>query len=129
MGERGDIVRTMQRAMNGKPRELGRVPARRGTHAIIGRWVGKGMADELHDKGYLVVDGIDGKAHYVALPPRVELEQYPVGAVVEGERFSRRSRGRQEHHRARGRWPVPHRPSLGDGHGPGHAYARPQGGG
>ncbi|MGU5706839.1 DUF3363 domain-containing protein [Aeromonas hydrophila] len=26
---------------------------------------------------------MDGKAHYVALPPRSELEQYPTGAVVE----------------------------------------------
>lgn len=51
--------------------------------AIVGRVVGKGLADELHDKGYLVIDGADGKAHYVALPPRAELEQYPVGAVVE----------------------------------------------
>ena len=34
-------------------------------------------------KGYLIVDGTDGKAHYVALPPRSELEQYPTGAVVE----------------------------------------------
>lgn len=37
----------------------------------------------LYDKGYLIVDGTDGKAHYVALPPRTELEQYPTGAVVE----------------------------------------------
>ena len=44
---------------------------------------GKGLADELYDKGYLIVDGTDGKAHYVALPPRSELEQYPTGAVVE----------------------------------------------
>jgi type IV secretory pathway VirD2 relaxase len=83
MGERGDIIRTMQRAMNGKQRELAVFQPGEEGRAIIGRVVGKGLADELHDKGYLVVDGIDGKAHYVALPPRVELEQYPVGAVVE----------------------------------------------
>lgn len=41
------------------------------------------MADELSDKGYLVIHGIDGKAHYVGLPPRSELEHYPTGAVVE----------------------------------------------
>ncbi|EQD36781.1 hypothetical protein B1B_16400 [mine drainage metagenome] len=41
------------------------------------------MADELHDRGYLVIDGIDGKAHYVVLNAKVELEQYPVGSVVE----------------------------------------------
>jgi len=37
--------------------------------------------------GYLVIDSIDGKAHYVALPPKSELEQYPMGAVVEVKRF------------------------------------------
>ena len=31
----------------------------------------------------MIVDGTDGKVHYVALPPRAELEQYPTGAVVE----------------------------------------------
>jgi hypothetical protein len=41
------------------------------------------MADELYDRGYLVVDGTDGKAHYIALNAKVELEQYPVGSVVE----------------------------------------------
>jgi hypothetical protein len=41
------------------------------------------LADELYGKGYLVVDGIDGKVHYVALPAGTERERYPVGTVVE----------------------------------------------
>ncbi|WP_175873608.1 hypothetical protein [Burkholderia sp. BCC0397] len=28
--------------------------------------------DELYDEGYRVADGADGKAHYVAMPPRAE---------------------------------------------------------
>ncbi|SDM62007.1 Type IV secretory pathway, VirD2 components (relaxase) [Oryzisolibacter propanilivorax] len=87
MGERGDIIRTLQRAMGGKQRELAVFQpgqeSRGSGHAIIGRVAGKGLADDLYDRGYLVVDGMDGKAHYVALPPRTELAQYPVGAVVE----------------------------------------------
>nr|WP_319565661.1 relaxase/mobilization nuclease and DUF3363 domain-containing protein [uncultured Rhodoferax sp.] len=83
MGERGDIIRTMQRAMSGKQRDLAVFQPGEGSRAIVGQVVGKGLADELHDKGYLVIDGIDGKAHYVALPPRSELELYPTGAVVE----------------------------------------------
>lgn len=83
MGERGDIIRTMQRAMSGKQRELAVFQPGEDGHVIVGRVAGKGLADELYDKGYLIVDGTDGKAHYVALPPRSELEQYPVGAVVE----------------------------------------------
>lgn len=83
MGERGDIIRTMQRAMSGKQRDLAVFQSGEDGRAIVGRVVGKGLADELHDKGYLIVDGTDGKAHYVALPPQSELEQYPTGAVVE----------------------------------------------
>ena len=82
MGERGDIIRTMQRAMSGTQRDLAMFQPGEDGRAIVGRVVGKGLADELHDKGYLIVDGTDGKAHYVALPPRSELEQYPTGAVV-----------------------------------------------
>ena len=83
MGERGDIIRTMQRAMNGKQRDLAVFQLGENGHSIVGRVAGKGLADELYDKGYLVVDGIDGKAHYVALPAKTELAQYPIGAVVE----------------------------------------------
>ncbi|RIZ35912.1 type VI secretion protein [Pseudomonas aeruginosa] len=87
MGERGDIIRTMQRAMGGRQRELavfkpGQEDGGNG-RIIVGRVVGKGLADELYDRGYLVIDGVDGKAHYVALPPRTELEQYQAGAIVE----------------------------------------------
>ncbi|HBP4632927.1 TPA: DUF3363 domain-containing protein [Pseudomonas aeruginosa] len=83
MGERGDIIRTMQRAMGGAQRELAVFEPGNHARPILGRVATKGLADELYDKGYLIVDGTDGKAHYVALPPRTELEQYPRGAVVE----------------------------------------------
>ena len=83
MGERGDIIRTMQRAMSGKQRELAVFQPGADGHTIVGRVAAKGLADELYDKGYLVIDGTDGKAHYVALPPRSGLEQYPTDAVVE----------------------------------------------
>lgn len=83
MGERGDIIRTMQRAMGGTQRELAVYEPGGNTRPVIGRVIAKGLADELYDKGYLIVDGTDGKAHYVALPPRSELERYPTGSIVE----------------------------------------------
>jgi type IV secretory pathway VirD2 relaxase len=83
MGERGDIVRTMQRAMGGVLRDLAVFEPGENVRPVIGRVVAKGMADELYDRGYLVIDGIDGKAHYVALNAKAELGHYPVGAVVE----------------------------------------------
>ncbi|MBO9355681.1 DUF3363 domain-containing protein [Bordetella petrii] len=83
LGERGDIVRTMQRAMGSQQREMAVFEPGEAARPVVGRVAAKGLSDELYDKGYLVVDGIDGKAHYVALPARAELEHYPVGAVVE----------------------------------------------
>jgi type IV secretory pathway VirD2 relaxase len=83
MGERGDIVRTLQRAMSGVKRELAVFEASDHAPPVIGRVLSKGLADELYDRGYLVVDGTDGKAHYVPLPAKVELKEYPVGALVE----------------------------------------------
>ncbi|HEH8398693.1 TPA: relaxase/mobilization nuclease and DUF3363 domain-containing protein [Pseudomonas aeruginosa] len=83
LGERGDIIRTMQRAMSGQPRELAVFEPGEDGRTVIGRVSAKGLADELHDRGYLVIDGVDGKAHYVALNARDELANYPTGAVVE----------------------------------------------
>ncbi|WP_454710803.1 DUF3363 domain-containing protein [Cupriavidus nantongensis] len=83
LGERGDIIRTMQRAMSGQPRELAVFEPGNDGRTVIGRVAAKGLADELHDRGYLVIDGVDGKAHYVALNARDELASYPTGAVVE----------------------------------------------
>lgn len=83
LDERGDIIRTMQRAMSGQPRELAVFEPGEDGRTIVGRVAAKGLADELHDRGYLVIDGVDGKAHYVALNARDQLANYPMGAVVE----------------------------------------------
>ncbi|MBC9250966.1 type VI secretion protein [Pseudomonas alcaligenes] len=83
LGERGDIIRTMQRAMSGQPRDLAVFEPGEEGRAVIGRVAAKGMADELRDRAYLVIDGVDGKAHYVALTARAELANYPAGSVVE----------------------------------------------
>lgn len=83
MGERGDIVRTMRRALGGVQRELTVFNPTAGSRAVIGRVAGKGLADELHDRGYLVVDGIDGRAHYVVLGAGADLIQFPVGVIVQ----------------------------------------------
>lgn len=83
LGERGDIVRTMQRAMSGQQRELSVFEPGEGSRIVTGRVAAKGLGGELHDRGYLVIDGTDGKAHYVALHARDELAVYPTGTVVE----------------------------------------------
>lgn len=83
LGERGDIMRTMQRAKGGQPRELMVFEPGGDAGTVVGGVAAKGLADELHDRGYLVVDGTDGKAHYVTLNARDELANYSMGSVVE----------------------------------------------
>lgn len=51
--------------------------------SVVGRIAAKGLADELQDRGYLVIDGLDGRAHYAALPTHAALADYPIGGIVE----------------------------------------------
>jgi type IV secretory pathway VirD2 relaxase len=84
LGERGDILRAMHKAMKGEQREL--VMDTGPTVPVIGRIAAKGLTDELHDQGYLVVDGVDGRAHYVKLPKGADLadlQGLPMGGIVE----------------------------------------------
>ena len=83
LGERGDIIRTIQRAMRGEQRELAVFEPADNGRTIDGRVSTKGLADELHERGYLIIDSVDGKAYYVELNVRDDLANYPTGAVVE----------------------------------------------
>ena len=80
MGERGDILRAMQKSLKGQQRECLIEPNEAMT--VVGRIAAKGLADELNDRGYLVVDGIDGRAHYLKLPVGTNLSELPVGGIV-----------------------------------------------
>lgn len=84
MGERGDIIRTLNREL----REAGihRPPQ---THAlfdpaqdqtIIGRVIATGLSDEHRDRRYLVIDGIDGHSHYADIGE--DKQAFPTGSIV-----------------------------------------------
>ena len=75
MGERGDIIKTMHRdlAAAGIHRPAGDhviFDGQAGTARVIGRLVAEGVSDELHDRRYVIVDGIDGRTHYADLGVR-----------------------------------------------------------
>ena len=82
MGERGDIIRRMQRALGAERRELATFGNTELPESVTGRLAAKGIADPLHDRGYLIVDGIDGRGCHVVIPPRVDLGGLLVGAIV-----------------------------------------------
>ncbi|MEQ8778692.1 MAG: relaxase/mobilization nuclease and DUF3363 domain-containing protein [Roseibium album] len=88
-GERGDIIRTMHRGLKAVGLDAGASdyaifdPADPRSTIIIGRIVDRGLQDELNEGHYLLVDGADGRVHHVALDPRQDMEDLPLGAVVE----------------------------------------------
>src|SRR3569623_1560049 len=88
LGERGDIIRTMQRELTARtlPRPwIGRSLFGAGEtepKPVVGRVIARGLADEHRDRHYLLVDGVDGHAHYVDIGRGDAVAPIPEGAIV-----------------------------------------------
>ncbi|WP_454883456.1 relaxase/mobilization nuclease RlxS [Sphingomonas oryzagri] len=88
LSERGDIIRTMQREMTARALEREGVGTRihagpePGSAPILGRVIMRGLEDEHRDRHFVLVDGIDGQVHYVALGKGEAIEPTPEGSVV-----------------------------------------------
>jgi len=86
MGERGDIIRTMQRAMTRKAPERLLAdfavydPAEGVAAPIVGKVIERGLADEFADRHYLIVDGADGLSHYIDIG--IDAPDTPRQAIV-----------------------------------------------
>jgi type IV secretory pathway VirD2 relaxase len=95
LGIRGDIIRTMQRAFSAQGQE--RSPSDfaifdaplASEQTIIGRVIEKGLHDELKGSAYLVLDGIDGRAHYLR-----------VGSIDGSRRYRKARSSRSDERRA-----------------------------
>jgi type IV secretory pathway VirD2 relaxase len=83
MGERGDIVWTLQRAMGQETREPRLFDPATATQPVVGRIAAKGFADDLRDQSFVVIDGLDGHAHYVRLPASTDLAELPINGVAD----------------------------------------------
>jgi len=87
MGERGDIVRTMQKALRAEGAE--RDPMSFEIHdaapaaPFVGRVIDKHLSDELGENLTLVVDGIDGRTHHVSGIDPAKVEDARIGSVIE----------------------------------------------
>ena len=69
LGQRGDIIKTMHRVLGeaGIDRSgssFSMFDTTKAGNRIVGRVAGIGLTDEINDRHYVVVDGIDGKVHY-----------------------------------------------------------------
>lgn len=87
LGERNDIIKTMHRALAEHGLERGAeqyvTHGNRITQAIVGRVIGKGLAgDEMGERLHLIIDGVDGRTHYVETADAARLEEIKRGRVV-----------------------------------------------
>jgi type IV secretory pathway VirD2 relaxase len=88
MGERGDILKTMQREMT--ERNITRSamdyeiydPTSPQTKPVVGRVIARGLSDELNDRHYLVVDSLDGRALYIDIGRGDATEPTPEGSII-----------------------------------------------
>lgn len=69
LGQRGDIIKTMHKVLKeaGIDRASGSYAVfdkAKPNNRIVGRVAGMGLTDEINDRHFVVVDGMDGKVHY-----------------------------------------------------------------
>jgi type IV secretory pathway VirD2 relaxase len=69
LGQRGDVIKTMHRVLGEAGIErsgssFAMFDATKAGNRVIGRVAGIGLTDEINDRHYVVVDGVDGKVHY-----------------------------------------------------------------
>lgn len=99
LGTRGDIIKTMHRAMTGQglATEAGRFALHHemATEPVIGRLVERGLHNELTGEAYAVVDGVDGRVHHCKFSDIDMTGDASPGAIVELRSWTDR-RGREQ---------------------------------
>lgn len=89
MGERGDIIRTMQRSYAGRADAPAAVDyvihhrEQRQSRPVVGRVACCGLADEHRERYYMIVEAVDGRSHYVDLGKLLPEKGQTEGAIVE----------------------------------------------
>lgn len=85
MGERGDIIRLMQRELTARRLDragVEQVVATELREPIVGRLIQRGFSDEHRDRHYVMVDGVDGRVHYVDIGRGDAVPSVPGDATV-----------------------------------------------
>ena len=91
LGIRGDVIKTIHRAMSGANREPdvagfaihGDAPA----DPVLGRLVQRGLDDELKGSAYAIVEGVDGRTHHLRFSDLELTGDARPGAIVEARAY------------------------------------------
>ncbi|WP_202878736.1 DUF3363 domain-containing protein [Acetobacter sp. DmW_136] len=101
MGARGDIIKTMHRAMTGRDHERAIsagdyvIADRDHPTALTGRLLERGLHNELTGEAYAVIDATDGRLHHVRFPGVDAFRDAPPdGGIVEIRTATGRTSGR-----------------------------------
>jgi len=93
---RGDIIKTMHRAIQGQTRAASDFAIQAApSEPILGRLVERGLQDELKGEAYAVIDGTDGRVHHVRFADLDATGDTPAGGIVETRSWSPKDGGRQ----------------------------------
>jgi type IV secretory pathway VirD2 relaxase len=91
LGIRGDIIKTMHRAMSGGGREPD--VSRFALHGddpgepVLGRLAARGLHDELKGSAYAIVEGVDGRTHHLQFAELDLTGDAAPGAIVEARSY------------------------------------------
>ncbi len=87
LGERGDIIKRLHRAMSDRSPSEWVVAGEADGRPVVGRLMERGLDDELKGSAYAIVDGVDGRVHHLRLSDLDATSDAATGAVVELRRF------------------------------------------
>ena len=87
LGIRGDIIKTMHRAVSAADRQPDVVGfalhGDDGSEPVLGRLVERGLHDELKGTAYAIIEGIDGRTHHLVFSDLEMTGDAKPGAIVE----------------------------------------------
>lgn len=99
LGQRNDIIKRIHRGLTGKGRERGAsdfvLYGEAEPTPLVGRLVARGLDDELEGSAFVVIDGVDGRAHHIRLPHLEAAGDSAPGSMVELRRYEDAA-GRQQ---------------------------------
>lgn len=97
LAERGDIIKTMHRAMrSGRERAQADFAIEAAPEApVLGRLVERGLHNELSGEAYAVIDAVDGRVHHLRFHDLDATGDTPEGGIVETRVWRSGDSGRQ----------------------------------
>ena len=88
---RGDIIKTMHRAMTGAGHEPDvsgfALHGDDGGDPVLGRLVARGLHDELKGSAYAIIEGVDGRTHHLRFSDLEMTGDARLGAIVEARAY------------------------------------------